>query len=167
MKIPAFLFFLLFACFSINAWAETPTLNDEIVLQKLAEFDQAILNKKIDYFENNFDISARFTINSRQRDSKYSMELSRKDILEGKLFEGPNEFSELERIKTDITYYNQNTQALLAFKMVPKKGSSYRKEKGYAVETEMLFQVVKGQIKIMKMISNIDLEPNYQAAAEE
>lgn len=142
-------------------------LSEEIILEKLSLFEKASRQSDKAFFENNFDIDARVTIHSKQRESKHTVEFSKQDVIDGKLQKNSSLLDELERVKTDITFYNNNTQALLAYTMRPKKGSNFRQEKGYSVETEMLFQIIKGEIKIMKVIAHIDMEPNYQASVGE
>lgn len=169
MKFKIVFTFIAACLFSLSAWSDTSLLkgqsilNEESILNNLSLFEKAVQENDTVFFQKNLDDSARMTIHSKQRNDKYVVEFSKQEVVDGKLHEESDLLNVLERVKFDIQYYNNNTQALLTYTMRPKKESKFREEKGYSVETEMMFQVVKNEIKIMNIVAHIDLEPNYQA----
>lgn len=153
--------FLIFADETV-----TEELNDKVLLEKLNGFEEAFNSKQTAFFRDNFSSDAKLTVHTKQRETKNAISFSKKAILDGELFERPNILAELERNDINISYYNDNTQALLTYKLLPKKTSKFRIEKGYLVDNQILFQIVQGSLKIVKVISHIDLEPNYKEKQE-
>ena len=156
-------FVLLLLVFGQLVSAQDKLLNDDFIQKQLAAFEQAYAKRQTAFFAEMFTDTATLTIHSRQRDNKSAIQYSKEEILQGELFKHPNPLAQLQRVDEHIEYYNDNTQALLTYKMKPKSGSDFGGERGYLVDTQMLFQLVKGEPKIVSVITHIDFEPAYQA----
>lgn len=166
MYMPSKILFLItIFFFSVAASAETSVLNDAYIHKQVSAFEQAYSNRKTAFFAETFTDAATFTIHSKQRNDKSAVQYGKQQLLDGELFQHPNVLMHLERKEENIEYYNDNTQALLTYKMSPRQGSDYRKEKGFLVDVQILFQVVKGEPKIVSIIAHIDHEPGYQKKA--
>ena len=159
------LFFLaFFSC--VAALHAEEKLNEAYVIQKLDEFEAAYIAQDTTFFNLNLSEEATFTIHSRQMQNKHAIQYTKKELVDGELFQHPQIMDKLERKKQEIEFYNENTQALLKYKLGPKRGSDFRALKGYSVETEMLFQLKKGNPKIVSIISHINISPKLEAARD-
>ncbi len=148
-------------CYAVTSFADS-VLNDAYVLKTMNAFEQAYAKKDTAFFNKHLAEEATFTIHTREFDKKHALQYTRQDILDGELFQHAQILDQLERQPPDIEYYNDNTQALLKYTLSLKEGSKFQSEKGYSVETQMLFQLKKGAPKIVSIISHINTAPRLE-----
>lgn len=161
-----FSFFLIFSLpisTHVNA-VEATQLNDEIILQMVSDLEEAMQNKKLTVFQEMFDEDARITVNFKKGEYKEGQQFSKKDFISGQQQTNPDFFKGKKRINTKIEYYNDNTQALLTYNMVPvdfeETATAEQSIEAAKIFTkdEVLFQIKNGKALVMQIILNIEMK---------